>query len=317
MCGQNHENMNYWMHTKIDTQKDENPRRFDITNGTMSGTVVLVGILLVLALILASNVVYHELLSRAHDSKSVVTVPRLRSLNVSPRMAIRPVKPPNSSQNAAPGASTDSNKGFSNHGGSNSLISSLSPITQSPTQVNNPIMFGTFLIPPARTPVVFVRSNLCAAVHARLQTSPLFTTATPEEVVGFGLQKAIDYPMTPGHIYFEGYYHSMETSDAVLSRNPRSGKEFQKRAAGDFIRAMFEGFRIVNKPMLDSMRSQLLRSALSRTSNPDDDICGMISRFIGEGRVFGDLSVQIHYGDAVPTEQLAWHSDAENSLIVR
>jgi hypothetical protein len=36
---------------------------------------------------------------------------------------------------------------------------------------------------------------------------------------------------------------------------------------------------------------------------------------LGSTRAFGDLAVQIHWGDAVEDQDVAWHVDANNSAL--
>lgn len=183
---------------------------------------------------------------------------------------------------------------------------------------NRPVEYGCPLPHNSvkRAPVVMVRYKLSSEVHNRFLAAPMFSSSQ-SELESFLLQKAIDYPKSKDtHTYYEGYFHSMPTSDALVSRNPRSGHEFQKPAAGDFIRGFYHSFRNLNSPFFTDLKEKLLVSANERVPNdPHHDICGLLAKWIDEGRLFGDLSVQLHVGSAIRDDELFWHSDAENSLL--
>lgn len=178
------------------------------------------------------------------------------------------------------------------------------------------IEYGIFRNRPKRTPFVMIRSKLGPQVYSRFLDSPLFS-CPQSELESYHLHSAVDYPKSKAtHTYYEGYFHSLKTSDPIFSRNPRSGKEFQKPAAGDFIRAFYEAFRRVNAQVFDRLRLDLNTSAISRhPRDPEEDICGILAKWIGDGLHFGDLSVQLHFGSAIRGDELFWHSDAENSLL--
>ena len=107
------------------------------------------------------------------------------------------------------------------------------------------------------------------------------------------------------------------TSEKVLSRNPRNGVEFQKWAAGDFIRGLYESIRRLNHDVFNDLQVKLHQSAVLRAPlHPEEnDVCGILSKWIRKGLHFADLSVQMHYGSKILGDELFWHSDAENSLL--
>ena len=177
------------------------------------------------------------------------------------------------------------------------------------------IQFGIFLKAPIRTPSVMIRTEIGPALLQKFQSLPMFSCPEPD-LESFGMNQAVDYPRSPKHVYHEGYYHTLLTQKSQFSRNPRSGVDFQKPAAGEFLCYFYETMRRVNKALFTNLSNQLWQSALSRNpDNPEMDICGLLSKWIAGGFHFGDLSVQIHYGTAISHDQLFWHSDAENSLL--
>eukprot|EP00597_Dinobryon_sp_UTEXLB2267_P013890 CAMPEP_0170126140 /NCGR_PEP_ID=MMETSP0020_2-20130122/19483_1 /TAXON_ID=98059 /ORGANISM="Dinobryon sp., Strain UTEXLB2267" /LENGTH=271 /DNA_ID=CAMNT_0010358983 /DNA_START=284 /DNA_END=1099 /DNA_ORIENTATION=- len=152
-----------------------------------------------------------------------------------------------------------------------------------------------------------IRSNIEVDLLRKLQELPMFSC--PEnELENYGMKQAVDYPRSKNHIYHEGYYHTFMDQKAIYSRNPRSGADFMKSAAGLFISSFYEATRQLNyKLWLDASNRS--------PSDPSSDICGTLSEWISGGFHFGDLSIQVHYGTAIGGDELFWHSDAENSLL--
>jgi hypothetical protein len=177
------------------------------------------------------------------------------------------------------------------------------------------IFYGIIMKHPHRTPSIMIRSEIGPSLLDRFQQLPMFSCPEPE-LENFGMNQAVDYPKRKQHIYHEGYYHTQFHSKPIFSRNPRSGVDFMKPAAGEFLNSFYEAMRKVNKKIFDELGAQLWQSARSRSPEaPEQDICGQLSRWVSDGFHFSDLSIQIHYGTAINDEQLFWHSDAENSLI--
>lgn len=177
------------------------------------------------------------------------------------------------------------------------------------------IFYGIVMKHSHRTPSIMIRSEIGPSLLDRFQHLPMFTCPEPE-LESFGMNQAVDYPKRKQHIYHEGYYHTQFHSKPIFSRNPRSGVDFMKPAAGEFLNSFYEAMRKANKKIFDELSAQLWQSALTRSAeSPEQDICGQLSRWVSDGFHFSDLSIQIHYGTAINNEQLFWHSDAENSLV--
>eukprot|EP01035_Chromulina_nebulosa_P041063 gene41063-55510_t len=169
--------------------------------------------------------------------------------------------------------------------------------------------YGIIMKHPYRTPSIMIRSEIGPSLLARFQKLPMFSCPEPE-LESFGMNQAVDYPKRKQHIYHEGYYHTQFHSKPIFSRNPRSGVDFMKPAAGEFLNSFYETMRKVNKKIFDELSAQLWQSARSRSPEaPEEDICGRLSRWVSDGFHFSDLSIQIHYGTAIDDEQLFWHSD--------
>lgn len=169
---------------------------------------------------------------------------------------------------------------------------------------------------PKRTPVVMIQSKLSSAVYERMLQLPMFT-CNITELEDYKMHKAVDYPQSRAtHFYHEGYFHSMLSREPILSRNPRSGAEFQKPPIDLFLSSFYESLRRVNDELFERLRDRLLASALEREpTTPTNDVCGVLASWLGRGHLFGDLSVQVHYGSHIGGSELFWHCDAENSLL--
>jgi hypothetical protein len=127
----------------------------------------------------------------------------------------------------------------------------------------------------------------------------------------------LDVRVKPPIFIYEGYYHSMVTPKNVFSRNPNPliGIDFMKPPAHEFLRAFFESFRRINGDLFNRLRNRLNISALTRRSS-EFDVCFQLASWIQKGYLFGDLSIQVHYGMGNDkTFPRAWHADAENSLL--
>mmetsp|Transcript_59907 Transcript_59907/g.151746 ORF Transcript_59907/g.151746 Transcript_59907/m.151746 type:complete len:291 (+) Transcript_59907:85-957(+) len=122
-----------------------------------------------------------------------------------------------------------------------------------------------------------------------------------------GFEVCEDHPNRPGHRYLEGYFHAVPGahSTCVDSIHPRYGAELARNPAPLPLAAFCEGVRRANAPLILALQKELLRSP---NSAPLADVlqrCGH----------FADISVQIHWGEEVPREDIAWHIDAPNSLL--
>jgi len=117
-----------------------------------------------------------------------------------------------------------------------------------------------------------------------------------------GFERCIDYPALPGHVYYEGYFHTLSTANPVHSVHPRHGFDFDKRAAPLRLRAFAESFRRKNTKVLKCIEAAMPRGSVLR-------------KVFQEGKAFGDAAMQIHYGDAVGPDHVGWHVDAANSAL--
>ena len=164
-------------------------------------------------------------------------------------------------------------------------------------------------------PLVMIRSKLDEDLLERFLKEHLYS-CNEEELNSYpGLENRVAKPV---YVY-EGYYHSLETSETVYSKNPNPfiGTDFDKPPASAFTRAFYEAFRLVNKEIFDTLKQNLLDASTYQVDGKED-VCYVLAQWIEKGHHFGDLSIQIHYG--VGNEQKlksgqAWHTDAENSLL--
>ena len=165
------------------------------------------------------------------------------------------------------------------------------------------------------TPLVMIRSSLDEELLTRFLEEHLYSCAEEE----LNNIKELDNRVNEPVYVYEGYYHSLQTSKNIFSKNPNPliGKDHHKPAAGPFTRAFFDAFRVVNNDIFDSLRKRLMEaSAFEETQS--EDVAYMLAKWIERGHHFGDLSIQIHYGSGNEqklTSGVAWHTDAANSLL--
>eukprot|EP00419_Tripos_fusus_P010111 CAMPEP_0172662748 /NCGR_PEP_ID=MMETSP1074-20121228/5530_1 /TAXON_ID=2916 /ORGANISM="Ceratium fusus, Strain PA161109" /LENGTH=313 /DNA_ID=CAMNT_0013478681 /DNA_START=28 /DNA_END=969 /DNA_ORIENTATION=+ len=149
---------------------------------------------------------------------------------------------------------------------------------------------------------------LCAVLGEDLQNY-LFE-CLPSDEDGFernGFEHCVDIKGLPGHKYMEGYFHAMpgRHEQTVPSVHPRWGCPLDRRPAPLQLSAFCAAFRQVNAEMLCSLQRTVERISKRRGLAP----------VMQRQACFADLSVQIHWGDEVPTQQAAWHVDAPNSFL--
>ena len=139
-------------------------------------------------------------------------------------------------------------------------------------------------------------------VREHLLEDPLCGDASGDlgHLYDLGFVRCVDHPSLPGHQYLEGYFHTLPSAKPVRSVNPRLGLDMQKPAASLRLRAFAEGVRRANAEFLEGMATDCQNSVLAR---------------LLQGRAFADLAVQIHWGDAVGSQDVAWHIDAPNSAL--
>jgi hypothetical protein len=176
------------------------------------------------------------------------------------------------------------------------------------------IEYGVPLGKDSRVPLVMIRLKLNPNVHERFLQYPMFSCDESE----LSTFKELDNRVKPPVYIYEGYFHSLPTNEAIFSRNPNPliAIDFMKPAAGLSIRAFFEAFRSINKKIFDKISNELITSSYTYSrEKPEQDICFILAKWIQNGYLFGDLSIQFHYGRGnEATFNRAWHSDAENSL---
>jgi len=129
-----------------------------------------------------------------------------------------------------------------------------------------------------------------------------------EESLRFlGFEAHIDHPSCPGHQYMEGYFHAIHDSghDFVESIHPRFGCAIRRRPAPAALFGFCEAFRKANARIFDQLKQEL-------ANNPNS---AMFASVLDSGKHFADISVQIHWGDAVEVGDVAWHIDAPNSFL--
>ena len=177
------------------------------------------------------------------------------------------------------------------------------------------IDYGSPLKQGVRAPLVMIQKKLASNVLSRFLEVPMFSCDENELNNFSGLENRVKVPI---YIY-EGYFHSLITNENIYSRNPNPqiAIDFMKPAANDFIRKFYESFRIINSNIFDKLKEDLKENAIQRRPNdPENDICYGFAMWIEKGYLFGDLSIQIHYGRGnEATFPRAWHTDAENSLL--
>ena len=178
------------------------------------------------------------------------------------------------------------------------------------------IVYGSPLVGKFRTPLVMINLKLDETLHDYFIAKEQMFSCNQSELDNI---KTLDNRVKlPVYIY-EGYYHSMPVADDIYSRNPNPliGVDFMKPAATASLRSFFIAFRRVNRNIFEPLQEALFSSSRKRCpTNPEQDICYFLASWIKQGKVFGDLSVQIHYGEGNDKRfGQGWHVDAENSLL--
>ena len=111
-----------------------------------------------------------------------------------------------------------------------------------------------------------------------------------------------------GHMYFETYGHCKtqlrSCTKPFNSMNPRVHLDYEKPAAPQTLVSFFEAMRRVNRVLLNRLVVQWEALNIQAASG--------LAKKVRDGRAFGDLAVQVHYGDREPG---VWHNDALNSVL--
>eukprot|EP00930_Biecheleria_cincta_P082337 TRINITY_DN72091_c0_g1_i1.p1 TRINITY_DN72091_c0_g1~~TRINITY_DN72091_c0_g1_i1.p1 ORF type:complete len:310 (-),score=41.16 TRINITY_DN72091_c0_g1_i1:231-1160(-) len=130
---------------------------------------------------------------------------------------------------------------------------------------------------------------------------------TESQLLAQGFEQCVDHPDCQGHKYLEGYFHAISTksNQTVASVHPRLGCELQRQPAPDVMMAFCESFRRLNQGFISRLQAELERSP---TAAPLADVLKRQAHF-------ADLSVQVHWGEEVSSDHVAWHVDAANSFL--
>lgn len=100
---------------------------------------------------------------------------------------------------------------------------------------------------------------------------------------------------------YEGYFHTKNQIDKpITSMHPRYGSEMQKPRAPLRITKFINSFQKLNSKWIETIINQL----------PENHVMRELYK---RNCIFSDISVQIHYGEAVREENIAWHRDGPNS----
>jgi len=124
-----------------------------------------------------------------------------------------------------------------------------------------------------------------------------------------GFDRLVDHPQRPGHRYMEGYFHALPGfhAQAVCAVHPREAREHQRPPAPEPRAAFCEAFRRANSRLFSGLQREL-------TSSRGGGSAGLAT-VLQRSAHCADLSVQIHWGDEVPAEDISWHVDAANSFL--
>jgi hypothetical protein len=127
-----------------------------------------------------------------------------------------------------------------------------------------------------------------------------------------GFQYHPDYPAKPDHMYYEGYFHAQRSSEPLSGINPRYWRHMQKPPAPVRLRAFIEAFRNKNdvwllKSLADAATNERVKRGCGKS-------IANLQSIVADGKHFADVAVQVHFGSEISGSNLAWHSDAHNSI---
>mmetsp|Transcript_6344 Transcript_6344/g.10735 ORF Transcript_6344/g.10735 Transcript_6344/m.10735 type:complete len:302 (+) Transcript_6344:58-963(+) len=128
-----------------------------------------------------------------------------------------------------------------------------------------------------------------------------------ESLKELGFEQCVDNPQRPGHKYMEGYFHAVHESYGhhVDSIHPRWGYSLPRRPAPLPLLAFCEALRRGNASLFARLEKEL-----GRYQN-----AAPLASVLCRRAHLADLSVQVHWGDDVPAQDVAWHIDAANSFL--
>lgn len=160
----------------------------------------------------------------------------------------------------------------------------------------------------AQAPVLDAAPVIRAQLHGDLRAFLLSSLpASRADLGAVGFEQHVDHPGRPDHQYLEGYFHASagDFGKCVDSVHPRLGEDLSRRPAPAPIFAFYEAFRRANGELLARIREELSRQRLMQ----------QLASVLERGHHFADLSVQLHWGEAIPASDVAWHMDAANSFL--
>merc|ERR1719238_1423943 len=115
----------------------------------------------------------------------------------------------------------------------------------------------------------------------------------------WSLEKAIDFPHIPEHIYYEGYGHALPTPNFIDSMNPRWGHRMEKNRAPKRVVAFVTCFKELNKTWIQDAFCQ-------PNENGEFHFFGKLTK---NDFHLADLAMQFHWGDEIDEDNIGWHVD--------
>lgn len=128
-----------------------------------------------------------------------------------------------------------------------------------------------------RVPVSFRQSAMSNDLLGYLQQASIFQAKSENDLLP-PFTKCVDHPAVPGHIYYEGYFHSLwNVKGSFKSINPRRGSVMDKPCAPIELLAFCEGIRRCNVGLtndiltslanIESSQARMLSSLLERNQH--------------------------------------------------
>ena len=125
-----------------------------------------------------------------------------------------------------------------------------------------------------RVPVSFRQSEIFNDLLRYLQQASIFQ-AKGEDELHNPFTRCVDHPGVPGHVYYEGYFHSSWKVDGPFkSINPRRGAEMDKPCAPIELLAFCECIRRCNM----ALTNEILASLENNQSPQARMLCSLLER---------------------------------------
>lgn len=153
-----------------------------------------------------------------------------------------------------------------------------------------------------RLSIAIRTAEISPELLAYLQSSDILTCAE-SALAGKGFFECCDQPRCPDHVYYEGYFHGLDTPLPVESMNPRLGDNMQKPAAPIEFRAFAAALRSKNADWIQECCAG------------DTGLALLFQQLNVANCAFADLAVQVHYKQEIPERLIGWHRDAVNSTL--